>query len=550
MVKRIFLSLMIVSFLFSCSNELGEIEDRINQLELQGQDLKNKGDQLANEGDQLQNEVDNTQDQINQMKDQLDATVLLSFEFLSSDNPLQVVEDTRAEIIEDNIVECRVLNIMSSKTLIPRFQFSGQNVTIDGKNVESGVTAVDFSKPVTLTINGTQKSVSYTVYVHSYTGLPLLWIETAGRADIIKNNWYYNAHLKLVEGVRTRAAGDVIETNVKIKGLPPLEYYISKVHTSGQMAKNDYVLSFDERVSLLGEAADTDWELSANKDDKSLIRTQTGLFMGNISQLNFTPKFHFVDLMLNGRYYGNYRLGERIEVSSSRVNIGLDGYLLKVDESTTGIYMSYNTLEQPVSILAPSLMTGDSKYVYIRQFLSYVEETLFSTAFTTENMGWQKYMDIDSFVDWYLINEIAKNYDAVFMHNCYMYKKNGEKLKMGPLWDFRNAFGQGGDDSTASGFVVKNAKWFDRLFQDPAFVAKVKERFSYFYSHKNDILNEMDENVKYLKYSAQENNNKWGIYDSYGPAENGMLYFQKEVANIKEWLKSRMDWLNQEFSKM
>ena len=542
---------MIVSLLLSCSNnnELEEIEARIAQLESQGKDLKNQGDQLAEEGDQLQSDIENAQDQINQLTDQLDATKLLSFEFLSSDNPLQVVEDTRAEILDDNSVEIRVLNIMSSKTLIPRFQFSGQSLTIDGKNVESGKTVVDFSKPVTLTVNGDQKSVSYTVYVHSYTGLPILWIETAGRVDIIKNNWYYNADLKLVEGVRTRAAGDVVEADIRIKGLPPLEYYISKVHTSGQMAKNDYVLNFNDRVSLLDEAADTDWELSANRDDNTLIRTQIGLFMGSISNLNFIPKFHFVDLMLNGRYYGWYRLGERLEVSTSRINIGFDGYLLKIDETTTGIYMSYNTLEQPVSIMAPSLMTGDSQYVYIRQFMNAAEEALFSVAFTTENMGWQKYMDIDSFVDWYLINEIAKNYDAVFQHNCYMYKKNGEKLKMGPLWDFRKGFGNG-DDSSTSGFVVKNAKWFDRLFQDPAFVTKVKERFTYFYSHKNDILNEINENAKYLKYSAQENNNKWGIYDSYGPAENGMHYFQKEVDNMKAWLEGRMDWLNQEFSKM
>ena len=543
---------MIVSLLLSCSksnNELEEIEARIAQLESQGKDLKNQGDQLAKEGDQLQSDIENAQDQIDQLTDQLDVTKLLSLEFLSSDNPMQLIEDTRAEIFDDGNVECRVLNIMSSKMLIPRFQFSGQSLTIDGKNVESGKTVVDFSKPVTLTVNGDQKSVSYTVYVHSYTGLPILWIETAGRVDIIKNNWYYNADLKLVEGVRTRAAGDVVEADIRIKGLPPLEYYISKVHTSGQMAKNDYVLNFNDRVSLLDEAADTDWELSANRDDNTLIRTQIGLFMGSISNLNFIPKFHFVDLMLNGRYYGCYRLGERLEVSTSRINIGFDGYLLKIDETTTGIYMSYNTLEQPVSIMAPSLMTGDSQYVYIRQFMNAAEEALFSVAFTTENMGWQKYMDIDSFVDWYLINEIAKNYDAVFQHNCYMYKKNGEKLKMGPLWDFRKGFGNG-DDSSTSGFVVKNAKWFDRLFQDPAFVTKVKERFTYFYSHKNDILNEINENAKYLKYSAQENNNKWGIYDSYGPAENGMHYFQKEVDNMKAWLESRMEWLNQEFSKM
>ena len=548
MVNRLFFSLMVLACLLSCSSDQDEIEARIAQLEQEGQDLQNKGNELKKEGDQLQNDIDNTQGQIDDLKDKLDAVELLSFEFLSSENQLQLVEDTKCEILDGNVVECWVLNIMSDKTLIPRFEFIGESLTLDGRNVESGVTAVDFTKPVTLTIKGKQKSVSYTIYVHSYTGLPLLWIETAGRVDIIKSNWYYNAHMKLVEDVKTRAAGDVIETDMRIKGINPV-YYISKIHTSGQMAKNDYVINLNGAMSLLDESADTDWELSANRDDNTLLRSQTGLFMGSISNLNFTPKFHFVDLMLNGRYYGSYRLGERLEVSSSRVNIGIDGYLLKVDENTTGINMAYSTLEQPVSILAPSVMTGDTRFVYIRQFLTAAEEALFSAAFTTENMGWQKYMDLDSFVDWYLINEIAKNNDATFQHHCYMYKKNGEKLKMGPLWDFRNAFGAG-DDSSVDGFVVKKAKWFDRLFQDPAFVAKVKDRFTYFYAHKSDILKEIDENAQYIKYSAVENNNKWEIYESYGPAENGMKYFEKEVSTMKQWIDRRMDWLKDEFSKM
>ena len=548
MIKKAFFSLMVLACLFSCSSDQEEIEDRIAQLEKEGQTLKDKENELKKEGDQLQEDIDNSQGQIDDLNDKLDTAELLSFEFLSSENNMQLVEDAKCVILDGNIVDCWVSNIMSDKTLIPRFEYFGESLTLDGRNVESGKTVVDFSKPVTLVIKGKQKSVSYTVYVHSYTGLPLLWIETAGRADIIKSNWYYNAHLKLVEDVKTRAAGDVIETDMRIKGINPV-YYISKIHSSGQMAKNDYVINLNSSMSLLDEAADTDWELSANRDDKTLIRSQVGLFMGSISNLDFTPKFHFVDLMLNGRYYGCYRLGDRLEVSSSRVNIGIDGYLLKVDESTTGIYMGYSTLEQPVSILAPSVMTGDSKYVYIRQFLNGAEEALFSTAFTTSQMGWQKYMDIDSFVDWYLINEIAKNNDAAFQHHCYMYKKNGEKLKMGPLWDFRNGFGAG-EDNSVDGFVVKKAKWFDRLFQDPAFVAKVKDRFTYFYDHKSDIMKEIDENAQYLKYSARENNNKWEIYESYGPTENGMKYFENEVSTMKKWLDSRMDWLKDEFSKM
>ena len=440
---------------------------------------------------------------------------------------------------------------MSDKTLIPRFEFFGESLTLDGRNVESGKTAVDFSKPVTLVIKGKQKSVSYTVYVHSYTGLPLLWIETAGRADIIKSNWYYNAHMKLVEDVKTRAAGDVIETDMRIKGINPV-YYISKIHSSGQMAKNDYVINLNSSLSLLDEPADTDWELSANRDDKTLIRSQIGLFMGSISNLDFTPRFHFVDLMLNGRYYGCYRLGDRLEVSSSRVNIGIDGYLLKVDESTTGISMAYNTLEQPVSILAPSVMTGDSKYVYIRKFLNSAEEALFSAAFTTEQMGWQKYMDIDSFVDWYIIHEISKNEDSMFHFSTYMNLQRGGKLKMGPIWDFDIAFGNVKEAGTTAmlpeGFMLEWSLWYQRLMQDPAFLSRLRHRFTYFYNHKEDFLTYINNDAQYLKYAAQENQKRWGTFYHYTYKQYDIWgSYQNEVQNLKEWLNTRMEWMRRAY---
>ena len=150
--NRLFFSLMVLACLLSCSSDQDEIEARIAQLEQEGQDLQNKGNELKKEGDQLQNDIDNTQGQIDDLKDKLDAVELLSFEFLSSENQLQLVEDTKCEILDGNVVECWVLNIMSDKTLIPRFEFIGESLTLDGRNVESGVTAVDFSKPVTLTI--------------------------------------------------------------------------------------------------------------------------------------------------------------------------------------------------------------------------------------------------------------------------------------------------------------------------------------------------------------------------------------------------------------
>ena len=174
------------------------------------------------------------------------------------------------------------------------------------------------------------------------------------------------------------------------------------------------------------------------------------------------------------------------------------------------------------------------------------ENALFSSKFTNVNEGWQKYLDMDSFVDWYLINEIAKNDDGAFNNDCYMHLKQNGKLRMGPLWTFEKAFGES-RDSSPKGFVIKNTRWFSRLFQDPAFVEKVRERFTYFYNHQTDIINEINANGAYLEYAAQENNNKWGVFDAYKKTglSTGTLYL-KEVQSMKEWLSSRMEWLKKE----
>ena len=148
---------------------------------------------------------------------------------------------------------------------------------------------------------------------------------------------------------------------------------------------------------------------------------------------------------------------------------------------------------------------------------------------------------------------LAKNNDACFFSSCYMHLKRGDKLKMGPLWDFDIAFGNVdyNGNYTSDGFWIKDVTWYSRLFEDPAFVAKVKERFDYFYSRKDDIVSEINANAQYLRCSAQENNNKWHtLYTYTWPNYDIWGSYQNEVQSMKEWLHARFEWLKAEFDKM
>ena len=200
-----------------------------------------------------------------------------------------------------------------------------------------------------------------------------------------------------------------------------------------------------------------------------------------------------------------------------------------------------------MTIVSPTVVSGDEDYQFISNYVRSAESALFGSNFTDATEGWQRYLDMDSFVDWYLINEIAKNLDGDFGAECYMNMKRDGQLRMGPLWKMERSFGYG--DSSTSDFVIKNVKWYNRLFQDPAFVAKVKERFTYFYNHKNDILKEIDADVSYLRNAIPENNNKWEVFSG-SSADDVRKKYQKEVTTMKSWIEKRMDWLNDEISKL
>ena len=159
----------------------------------------------------------------------------------------------------------------------------------------------------------------------------------------------------------------------------------------------------------------------------------------------------------------------------------------------------------------------------------------------------KKLVDIDSFVDWYLINEIAKNNDAKFISSCYMTLIPGQKLKMGPIWDFDIAFGNinFNDNEKAEGFWIKNSSWIKMMFRSDEFVKKVKERFLYFYSHKQDLINYSNDLYKKINPSRHKNNKVWKTLGYYIWPNYAYKFssFTEEQSYLNNWIINRFEWL-------
>ena len=484
---------------------------------------------------------------------------LTRLEFLASDNPGLLVDDVVCTITGDSVAECWVPHVMSSKRLAARFTVSGITnelyVLADGERMVSGVSIVDYARPVTLTVTSQLTGEStqalrhdYTVIAHDFTGLPVLWIGTEGEAPIESKEEYVRATFRLTEGVVTRSPGDAVQMSGQIRG---------RGNSTWSLPKKPYRLKLDTKTALLGMPADKSWVLLANYSDKTMVRNATAMYMGKMSNIGYTPRAHFVELMLNGRYDGTYQLCEKLELSGHRIDVDGEGFLLEIDQrakaAEDGPLVKVAHISAPIVVKEPDVTAGSEDYAYVSRFMAEADSALFADNFRDPDKGWRKYLDMESFVDWYLINEISKNNDAYFFASCFMNLRRGGKLRMGPLWDFDLAFGNilYNGNYKQEGFYIKFVPWYARLLRDPAFLDRVKERFDYFYNHRDDILTDINENVHYLQHAAAENDRRWEtLYKMTWQNHDAWGNYQNEVQHMKEWLIQRMEWLRNEIAKM
>lgn len=516
-----------------------------------GHQAQNNADQAARNS-QLRLMWEDLQHKIDSLEKILTDRVepkLLTMEFVKADNA-SLKENVKCKIIGDSVIECWLPGLLNEKLLKPRFTFEGTMVVIDGFEAESGKTEIDFTRPRTVAVAVSNKIQYYTIFVHSYTGLPQMYITTDGYKEVTSKEIYLPATMHLREDVRTRAAGDVIESRVNIKG---------RGNSSWKFPKKPFRLKFYEKISLLDMHKDKSWVLLPNYNDKSMLRNSLAFYMSSISNLDYTPESHFVELIFNNKHWGTYLLCEKVKISNHRVAVGDDGFLLEVDSrapsEADSRYFAVSHLENVVNIKDPDVAYGDANYNYAKDFVIKADNVLFSNNYTDPTTGWQAYMDMDSFVDWYLIHEIGKNLDSNFDTSCYMHLARGGKLMMGPVWDMDVAYGNMDQANQScykpTGFHIKYTQWYSRLFRDPAFVKRVKERFNYFYRHQNDILANVNADAQYLKLSAQENENVWHLFNvKTWPNYNIWGSYQNEVQELKTWFTTRMEWLKTEFDKM
>lgn len=332
--------------------------------------------------------------------------------------------------------------------------------------------------------------------------------------------------------------------------------------------KKSFRIKMSDPETILGMPANRHWILLANHSDKSLLRTHTAFNLSRMFELDYTLRDRNVEVVLNGNYIGVYQLVEVIKIDPERVNITkinsskedvFGGAILEVD-GRRGEEYNFDTPKGVVfNVSDPDgLGTTDPEKItqrlnYIKEIVIGAENALYSEDFKDLKLGYQNHLNTPSFINWYFVNEILKNTDAIFYTSVYMYIDNNKKLTMGPVWDFDISGGNVdyNDNKNPDGFWIRNSKWISRLFQDPYFEKAVLERWE---EIRNDLYVFIDSsltvNSRILHSSQKSNYDKWktlGVYvwPNYFIGET----YEEEVFYLKQWLFNRIFWLDKQLSQ-
>ena len=372
-----------------------------------------------------------------------------------------------------------------------------------------------------------------------HTGMAKFTITTPDNTEI-ERSWITHTQFSITEAAgQTDTIGEMW-----IKG---------RGNTTWTLPKRPYTIQLSAPSHLMGMDRGDTWALLANYHDQTLLRNDVALYMSSqMSLLDYTPDSRMVNLVVNGFYHGIYQLCELPE--SSLAHYSTEHALLEFDAKAHYHDITFHTTRSPhpVNIHYPEVNEGNDTWRRISQWIQTAEDALYADNFTDSIQGYRKYFDVTSFVEWYLINEIAKNNDAIFYTSCFMHGPIGGKIAMGPVWDFDMAFGNYQYKNNKKvinnpeGFYIKNAPWYNRLFQDPAFVALVKKRFNEYFAHREIIYQHIDQMSRHLSTSIALENRQWGrLCDKSSSTTKIETEYARQAEKLKAWIEQRMQWLKQ-----
>jgi hypothetical protein len=326
-------------------------------------------------------------------------------------------------------------------------------------------------------------------------------------------------------------------------------------------------------VLLLGMPSENDWILHGPYSDKSLLRNFLTFHIG--SQLgSYQPRVRFCELFLDNQYWGVYVLMEKIKRDGDRVDIAklnpqdtlgdelTGGYIFKIDRDEgpdNGWYAQigygYYAYHHPNADDLHPLQKN-----YLKTYFQNFENMMQTNSYTDPIVGYRAWLDVPSFIDYMMMQEITRNIDA-YRLSTFMYKEkdsDGGKIFGGPIWDFNLGFGNADfcDNGLAQGWAFQYNQscgspfpyFWSRLIADNAFRNDFNCRWQ---ELRVDVLNTdtiwhfIDSMALELNDAQIRNFERWNILGTYvWPNPYIGQDYAQEIQYLKSWIATRLQWMD------
>jgi hypothetical protein len=412
--------------------------------------------------------------------------------------------------------------------------------------------------------------------------LPLVLIDAYGRGALSRTDRSYVDAAFMTFGLDASGMARL--------SAPPAVATRSGIHIRGQssssFAKTPYRVELrdgadaDSDLAVLGMPPEADWVLNGPFPDKALIRNAFVYALGRDMGMT-APRFVFVELYLNvasrplatGDYLGVYLFLETIKNQKSRLDLKQLGPVdLALPALTGGYIFKFETLaaEEPIlpctgaaatcwedlELVDPEPVQAEQR-AYITGHIQAFHDVLHTAGFADPATGYAAYIDIPSFADNVIIQELTRSMDA-YVRSAYFHKDRDGKIISGPLWDYDLTFDTGGffQNRSLQGWQYEQSAmrgcndWFQRLLADPAFVTRVATRWK---ELRQGLLSNAQVDARIdgltagLTAGAGRNFTRWPNLTAarVGPFNTPTFpTWREHVENMRTWIKGRMAWLD------
>ena len=421
--------------------------------------------------------------------------------------------------------------------------------------------------------------------------LPVMYIETENREDIVVKEKRLRAHMKLQGNSEFNESSVLYDGELEIKG---------RGNSTWQADKKPYKIKLDTKTNLLGMGKNKHWVLLSNPYDSSLSRNKLIYDLAADMGLD-TMSCQWVDVVLNGKVVGNYLLCEHVRVGDTRVDITnwddiaedtakaiynankktmtkaerdelaelmednmdwvTDGFITYKGQTYTisdyyelpktngGYLLEGYEAEEPyfvsdggysVSVNSPEGI-GKGMLTEINRYYSDFEKAALSSDFFAiingHKVRYTELADLQSLAKYALVNEVFQNQDFM-RRSTYMYKAVDGKLIFGPVWDLDNSSDNSSTNYSHYKWMGMDRAFLSNVVKDPVFVKAFYDSYrEYRYTLIEDMLKpggDIDKTLEKLSESGENNDRLW----------SNKVGFEDDLNNFKIWLSRRIDWID------